>query len=259
MVEPPVSRLVFLHGFTQTHHHWHECAACLADAVGGNPTLCFVDLPGHGLSGADRLSIEEAAPRLVELAGSGTYVGYSMGARHALAAACLASSAIARLVLIGGTAGIDDPDGRRRRDADDHRLAERIEAIGVAAFVDEWLTKPMFAGIDWATEDRRQRARNTAAGLAASLRLAGTGAQRSYWDELAAIDIPVLVLAGERDAKFTEIGHRLAESIPHATFRAIPSAGHAAHTEQPAATADLIAQWLHPSLDSAASGLLDQR
>jgi pimeloyl-ACP methyl ester carboxylesterase len=53
-------RLVFLHGFTQTHHHWHACAHLLAHRLPNVPTLGFVDLPGHGLSGADRTPIDLA-------------------------------------------------------------------------------------------------------------------------------------------------------------------------------------------------------
>jgi hypothetical protein len=51
-------------------------------------------------------------------------------------------------------------------------------------------------------------------------------------------------MAGDRDRKFKEIGLRIAATIPNATFVAIPGAGHAAHTEQPEATAEMIATWL---------------
>jgi 2-succinyl-6-hydroxy-2,4-cyclohexadiene-1-carboxylate synthase len=64
------------------------------------------------------------------------------------------------------------------------------------------------------------------------------------WAALATISVPVLVLAGERDTKFTALGLRLARAIPGGTFAPIPSAGHAAHAEQPTATASLIADWL---------------
>jgi 2-succinyl-6-hydroxy-2,4-cyclohexadiene-1-carboxylate synthase len=201
-------------------------------------------MPGHGLSDGDHLSIEQAAPQLLALAGPATYIGYSMGGRHALAAACTGSPAIERLVLIGATAGVADPRERTARIAEDEARARRLEQIGVEAFVDEWLAQPMFAGLDVADSDRRHRVHNTVAGLAASLRLAGTGSQKSVWDSLDAIRIPVLVMAGERDAKFTEIAQRLTNAIPNATFAAIPNAGHAAHAEQPDATAKLIADWL---------------
>jgi 2-succinyl-6-hydroxy-2,4-cyclohexadiene-1-carboxylate synthase len=237
-------RLVFLHGFTQTHHHWHECAHLVAGRLPAPPTLAFVDLPGHGLSARDDRSIEDAAAVLGPAGGHGTYVAYSMGGRFALAAAALHPPEIEGLVLIGSTAGIDDPRDRAARGDDDEQRARRIEAIGVDAFVEEGLSMPMFSGHRFGPSDRRHRERNTAHGLASSLRHAGSGAQRPVWDALASISVPVLVLAGERDTKFTALGLRLAAAIPGATFAPIPSAGHAAHTEQPEATAALIGDWL---------------
>lgn len=237
-------RLVFLHGFTQTHHHWHECAHLIAGRLQATPTLAFVDLPGHGLSADDERSIEDAAPSLGRAGGSGTYVAYSMGGRFALAAVAQQAPEIERLVVIGSTAGIDEPDDRAARVEEDERRARRIEEIGVTAFVDEWLAMPMFSGHEFGWHDRRHRERNTARGLASSLRHAGSGAQRPVWAALATISVPVLVLAGERDTKFTALGLRLARAIPGGTFAPIPSAGHAAHTEQPTATASLIADWL---------------
>jgi pimeloyl-ACP methyl ester carboxylesterase len=146
--------------------------------------------------------------------------------------------------LVGGTAGLADSSERDARIAEDDAKACHLEQVGVEAFVDEWLAQPMFAGLRVDDEDRRHRVRNSVEGLAASLRLAGTGAQEPVWELLSSIGIPVLVMAGERDAKFTEIGQRLAGAIPNAKFEAIPDAGHAAHAEQPEATAKLIADWL---------------
>jgi 2-succinyl-6-hydroxy-2,4-cyclohexadiene-1-carboxylate synthase len=237
-------RLIFLHGFTQTHHHWHETAHLIQAQLADTSTLVFVDLPGHGLSGDERLSVEQAAPQLVAAAGRGTYIGYSMGARHALAAACDGAPEIERLVLIGGTPGIADERERLARVADDEARADRILEIGSERFVDEWLAQPMFAGLAFSRSDRARRARNPAEGLAASLRLAGTGAQRPLWDELASIKVPVLVLAGADDAKFAEIGRRMAERIGSASYASIPGAGHAAHAERPVTTAQLVSEWL---------------
>lgn len=237
-------RIVFLHGFTQTHHHWHACAHLLAQRLGGDPALAFVDLPGHGLSADDHRTLDEAAADVARTGGSGTYVAYSMGGRFALAALAGGAPEIERLVVIGANAGLEDDADRAARGDEDERRAARVEAIGVDAFVDEWLSMPMFEGVPFSAQDREHRRRNAASGLASSLRLAGTGAQRPVWDALAGVTIPVLVLAGDRDHKFTAIGQRLAATIPGATFAAIPGAGHAAHTEQPDATAELIAEWL---------------
>ncbi len=240
---PAPHRLVFLHGFTQTHHHWHDCADQLVRRLGAS-AVTLLDMPGHGLSRDDRSGQDQAGGQIVALGGPGTYIGYSMGARFALAAAVAGHPEIERLVLIGCTAGLDDPAQRAARAADDDALADRIETIGVGPFIDEWLSAPMFEGLPVDPDDRRHRRANSAAGLASSLRNAGTGAQRSVWDRLESVRVPVLVLAGSRDAKFTEIGRRLASRLPDATFAPIPHAGHAAHAEQPGATAELIADWL---------------
>ena len=248
------NRLVFLHGFTQTHHHWHQCAHLIADRLPVAPTLAFVDLPGHGLSSEDRSEIVSSGPALADLAGSGTYIGYSMGGRFALVAGLARWGLIERLVLIGATPGIDDEAQRRQRRRLDEERAERVEQIGVDASVDEWLAAPMFASLPPDPAGLEQRRRNTADGLTHSLRWCGTGNQVGLWQVLHRLPIPVLVIAGEFDAKFTEIARRMADALPVGTFASIAEAGHAAHSEQPVATADAIADWLMATDDQVSPG-----
>ncbi len=81
---------------------------------------------------------------------------------------------------------------------------------------------------------RRPAARTPPPGLAASLRLAGTGTQEPLWDRLAGLDMPVLVVAGELDEAFAAAGRRLAApSAPTPTLVLLPGAGHACHLERP--------------------------
>jgi 2-succinyl-6-hydroxy-2,4-cyclohexadiene-1-carboxylate synthase len=237
-------RIVFLHGFTQTHHHWHAAAHMIADAIDRTPTLAFVDLPGHGLAADDRTPIAAAGAPLAALAGPGTFVGYSMGGRFALFASIARPDLVERLVLIGATPGIEGDGGRAARQSLDDRRAAQIERDGVAVFLETWLAAPMFAGLPDDARGLAHRRRNTVAGLASSLRTAGTGSQPSLWGRLDEVTAPVLVLAGERDTKFTDIGQRMARGLPNATFTTVTDAGHAAHTEQPEQTARLIADWL---------------
>jgi 2-succinyl-6-hydroxy-2,4-cyclohexadiene-1-carboxylate synthase len=241
---PPTGRLVFLHGFTQTHHHWHHCADLIADRLADRPTLAFVDLPGHGLSNRDLTEIAASGPPIVELAGQGTYIGYSMGGRFALAAALARWGIVERLVLIGATPGIENDAERYERHRLDRERADRIETIGIEPFLDEWLAAPMFANLPHSEHDLEHRRRNYVTGLAHSLRWCGTGNQAPMWQHLERIPIPILVIAGELDTKFTEIGRRMTDALPNATFVPIPGAGHAAHTERPGATAGTIADWL---------------
>jgi 2-succinyl-6-hydroxy-2,4-cyclohexadiene-1-carboxylate synthase len=103
----------------------------------------------------------------------------------------------------------------------------------------------LFASLPEAAAGVDDRRRNTAAGLAGSLRHTGTGTQEPLWDRLGLLAMPVLVVAGANDPKFTALGERLVACIGgHATFAAVPDAGHAAHLEQPAAFVTLVEHWL---------------
>lgn len=246
-----MARFVLLHGFTQTHHHWHQAAHLLAARSDPTATLAFVDLPGHGLARDDREGdIDTVGRRLVDLAGAGTYVGYSMGGRIALAAAATGDARVERLVLIGATPGIVDARERLERARIDDARARHLEHVGLDVFLDEWLAMPMFARLPADEEGRAHRQGNTVAGLAHSLRAYGTGTQAPLWHALGSIEIPVLVLAGELDTKFAAIGARMAEQLPRATFATIPGAGHAAHIERPTATVTLLAAWLTSELSA---------
>ena len=241
-------RVVVLHGFTQTHHHVlgfaHLLARRLDERAPQPTTLVLPDLPGHGLSAQDPDGIDAAADALVPVTAGAIVVGYSMGGRVALHTALAPGSSIERLVLIGATAGIEDDGERAERCRLDAARADHVEQVGVDRFVEEWLQSPLFATLPDGAAGIAHRRRNTAAGLAHSLRTSGTGAQRSRWDEVGDIDVPVLVIAGELDAKFTALGRRLAAAVPDGTFVSIEGAGHAAQTERPGAVATAIADWI---------------
>lgn len=234
-------RLALVHGFTQTRRSWDGIAADLAT----DHEVLTVDAPGHGEASAVSAGLVEGGERLAATAGPATYVGYSMGGRFCLHTALSSPEALRGLVLVSTTGGIDDPLERARRRAADDALADHLEAIGVPAFLDEWLAQPLFATLGPAEADREDRLGNTAAGLASSLRLAGTGNQLALWDELVEIEVPVLVLAGGLDDKFREAGARLASTIgPNATFQVVPGTGHSLHLEQPAAFVEILRPWL---------------
>lgn len=227
---------MLLHGFTQTGASWDPLVPALAE----NHRVHRVELPGHGGSAEVRLDLTGTAAALADQVGRATYVGYSLGGRVALRLALDHPEAVERLVLVGATAGIGNTDERAARRTHDEELARSVEHDGVDAFLDRWLAQPLFAGLPPERAGREARRANTAAGLAASLRLSGTGTMDPpWWDELpglGATGIPVTVVAGERDAKFRALGARLAAGIgASAELVLVPDAGHACHLEQPAA------------------------
>ena len=240
------AHLVLAHGFTQTARSWRIIEPLLADRL-PDATIDAVDLPGHGSADAVRGDLWAAADHLVGHGGPGVYVGYSMGGRIALHAALARPDLVAALVLIGATPGIVDDEERAERRRSDEALADRIEADGVPAFIDAWLRNPLFAGLSEEAAMVEDRLRNTAAGLASSLRLDGTGTQEPLWEQLSELGCPVLLVVGEHDAKFRAIAERMAERLPDAVVAVIEGAGHSAHLEEPVRTADAIAEWLDRS------------
>jgi len=136
--------LVLLHGFTQTGASWQP----VREALAGRYRALTPDLPGHGAF-AERPASFSATDAYLRAIVDGPYVltGYSMGGRIALHAALSLGARVTRLVLIGASPGLADPAERAARRADDDKLADRIEAIGVDAFVREWGAQALFAGI----------------------------------------------------------------------------------------------------------------
>ena len=146
-------------------------------------------------------------------------------------------------MLIGATAGIDDPDERLARRVADERLADHIEVIGVDAFIDEWLAMPLFAGLSRADSDARRPAPEHRRRPWRQACGHGHGNPGAAVGALGELDVPVLVLAGEHDTKFRAIGERMAGLLSAPTFEVIAGAGHSVHLEQPDATAAAIADW----------------
>jgi 2-succinyl-6-hydroxy-2,4-cyclohexadiene-1-carboxylate synthase len=174
----------------------------------------------------------------------GVLVGYSMGARMALHTALLHPHKVEKLVLVSGTAGIDNPDEREQRRISDNALADRIEAIGVADFINEWLSNAMFANLSTEAAQIPNRLKNTARGLANSLRFAGTGTQFPLWNSLHQLQMPVLLITGENDQKFTLLAQRMSAEIPHSQLVTIPSCGHTVHLEKHEAFTDVLKHFL---------------
>jgi 2-succinyl-6-hydroxy-2,4-cyclohexadiene-1-carboxylate synthase len=240
----PYKTLVLLHGFTGSASNWENL---LINGVGQGWRIIAIDMLGHGASDVpidfERYSMEHCqADILASLqqlgiqAGQAILLGYSMGGRIALY--CAYSGYFRALILESASPGLADPYEREQRRESDQALAERIEREGVEAFVNYWEKLPLFASQStlsteaWQAQ-RRQRLNNSSLGLANSLRGVGIGEQPALHMQLAHLDIPVLLLAGELDAKFCSIAQDMAARLPQAQLQIIHNAGHTIHLKQP--------------------------
>lgn len=243
--------LVMLHGFTGSAAAWGYQLDTLADY---SLRIVAFDLLGHGQSDApgdpQRYTIErcqqDILAALEELGVSknqAILLGYSMGGRIALYTAL--SGFFRALILESASPGLNDPAEREQRRLSDERLAARIEREGIPAFIEYWENLPLFASQKTLPRECRQalhsqRLQNSAVGLAQSLRGVGTGVQPSLYARLPTLHIPVLLIAGELDTKFSAIARHMAQMLPQSQLHIVSGAGHTAHLEQPKEFASLV-------------------
>jgi 2-succinyl-6-hydroxy-2,4-cyclohexadiene-1-carboxylate synthase len=256
--------LLLLHGFTGSAVTWLQ----LMERLEGICRLLAVDLLGHGRSdspeASERYRVErqiEDLTALLDRMGVAEYdlLGYSMGGRLAMHLALAHGERIGRLVLESASPGITDPAERAARVRDDERLARLLEEQGITPFVDYWEHLPLFASQDSLPSFvraalRSQRLACHAAGLAGSLRGFGAGLSEPLYDRLSELP-PTLLIAGERDGKYSSLARVMGAHIPDAQVAIVPGAGHTVHLERPDEFADLVSAYMQakfrPHVESA--------
>lgn len=245
--------LLVLHGFTGCAEAMLAVATPLAD----RRCVLLPDLVGHGRSEVAppaRCAMPAVVEQLLAVlddAGiaSADVVGYSMGGRVALHLAVAAPERVRRVVTIGASPGLADPEERAARVAADEALAARIRTIGIERFVAEWESQPLFASQarlapEVLAAQRAQRLASDPEGLARSLEGMGTGAMAPLHDALPHLAVPVLLLAGAEDTKFVAASRETAAMLPVGAAGVVEAAGHAAHLEAPAAVVVAVATFL---------------
>ncbi len=239
--QPDGVPLTLAHGFTQNAAAWGP----LLDDLAGDRPVVAVDLPGHGGSSHIHTDLWGAATMVAATGGTGDYLGYSLGGRVCLHLALAQPHTVRHLVLVGATAGIADPAARAARRATDEALADRLATEPLEQFLTWWLAQPLFRTLTPDGATMAARLTNRPMGLATSLRSCGTGTQEPLWDRLHTLTMPVLLIAGVLDVRFTVAALAMARAIgPSATVALVPGAGHASHLERAAYVGALVRSFL---------------
>lgn len=159
-------------------------------------------------------------------------LGYSMGGRLALQ--MLEQQRFEKAVIV--SAGLHEPDDERRQR--DEAWAQRFTSEEWGSLMRAWNAQPVFGGH---VLDRREEDYDRAE-LARQLREWSPAVLAP--PQLEKIETPVLWIAGERDAKYVEIGRRAISRLPHAELWICPAAGHRVPWEQTAAFVDRLHRFL---------------
>ncbi|MPY98575.1 MAG: alpha/beta fold hydrolase [Actinophytocola sp.] len=241
--------LVLLHAFPVDARMWDGVREPLA----ARTRLITPDQRGLGrspLPDSDRVpTLDDAARDVIALLDrleldKVVLGGCSMGGYVTMAVLRAAPERVGGIVLMDTKASADTEE------ASDNRLkmAERVERDGVGWVPDAMLNALLGETTRAERPDVAARVRE----LIESQSPAGVAwAQRAMamrpdsTETLRRADVPALVVVGEEDSLTrVEEGRGMVDTLPKATLDVIPSAGHLAPVEQPAAVAEAVLGWL---------------
>ncbi len=238
---PRKPRLLLLHGFLGSPASYVEVEQRLQEVV---DCLCPM-LLGHGRErfAPAEVGFEGEVNRLARFVLNHSFspchiCGYSMGARLGLGLVVRYPQLFSGAMLIGVHPGLADPTARSERRRIDANWAKLLQREGISLFADIWESQPLFATEAILPIDRRRfwhnlRRSHSPAGLVVALRHLGLAEMPDYAAALATIAIPVHLVVGEKDQKFTQLALRMQQSLPHSTVTVIAGAGHNLLAEQP--------------------------
>lgn len=246
---PAATPIVFVHGHPISGGMWKHTARSLSDRY-----RCIVpDLRGHGRSDAPseeethRITMATLADDLIEVLEAlgedrpAVFVGLSMGGIILFELFRRHPDRIAALILCNTRPNAESEEGRRNRE----ERARLAIADGVRPIADA-----MIASVVADTADPRIRAEvhrlmceTSPTGVAAGAR--ALASRPDSWPTLPSIDVPTLVVAGERDSitplpLMMEIHH----AIPGSRLVSIAGSGHIPPVERPVEFAEILRAFL---------------
>jgi 2-succinyl-6-hydroxy-2,4-cyclohexadiene-1-carboxylate synthase len=243
--------ILFLHGFMGDCHDFAQVITNLGDFC-----CLSVDLPGHGQTKVQQDSdyqMSNVALALIELLvelniKQCILVGYSLGGRIALYLAIHFPQYFQRVILESTSPGLSSQLERDRRIVQDSQLAEQLESMDLATFLQQWYSQPLFTSFVQHPNYQAAIARrltNDPFKLAKSLRFMGLGTQPALWDKLAEIQVPLLLIVGELDPKFVKLNRLMTQNCLQAKLRIVSHTGHNVHFEHPAKFSSLLIYFIN--------------
>ena len=172
-------------------------------------------------------------------------VGYSMGARLALALAMECQARLNGLILISGNPGLESESVRSQRWTSDQQVAERIRKEAPGDFLAKWYQQAVFSATpaEIRNEEINRKSSRDGSSWPSILLANSVSRQPNLWPRISSLSIPILAVAGEADQKYAKIAIRLVEESQSAQSSAviIPECGHIVHREQQ----DLLLSLIH--------------
>lgn len=233
--------VVFLHGAGQDHTVWVLPARHFARR--GLDVLA-PDLPGHGYSAGPGLAavadMADWAVRLMDAAGIGdaALVGHSMGSLVAMEVALRQPERVSSLTLVGTSMPMPV--------SGELLAAARDDTPAACRMIVEWghAASARLGGNPsigmWMTGQALRLLERAGPGILHGDLLACDG-YIPDWNRMSALQVPVLLLLGQRDAMTpARAAARLAETLPQARTVVLAGCGHMIMAERPEEVLDAL-------------------
>lgn len=242
------SPILFIHGFPISGEMWYATADALSDRF-----RCIVpDLRGHGRSEvSESISMTEFSEDLAALLdaldenGPVAVVGLSMGGIIAFEFFRRYRSRVAALGLINTRANAESPEGVERR----RKMAEAALRQGTGAIVELMISGLFGPAFPREQRDFWQQRMSATPDVGAAAAALALGARRESYSTLAEIDVPTLVVAGDRDT-ITPVAtlREIHDGIRGSRFEIFENCGHVPPVEFPERFCRLLAEFLASAL-----------
>ncbi len=236
---------VLLHGFTQDPSMWDPFTKILDTKI---PVLAPA-LLGHAASQTlvEGTGFFGEVDRMAKLIQSWTeqqdvgkvhLVGYSLGGRIALGLLLRYPQLFAEGTLLSTQPGLQEGSSRMARAALEKKWIDVLLSKGTEEFVKQWEKNELFESQENLPKERlaaqrKMRLAHRPEALALSIKELGLSQMPSYWDWLPWIRIPIHLITGERDTKFTMLAKQMKELLPVSKLSVLPNCGHHPLLEQP--------------------------
>ncbi|MFZ1291776.1 MAG: 2-succinyl-6-hydroxy-2,4-cyclohexadiene-1-carboxylate synthase [Melioribacteraceae bacterium] len=247
--------IIFLHGFTGNINDWEF----LENKIPQKFTPIFIDLIGHGkTSSPDNAELYSSKSQIIFLKNiidelklnEIILCGYSMGGRLALEFSYKYPQNVKSLILESTSFGIEDKNERTDRIKNDIKIAENLKRISLEEFLDFWFELPLFNSLKNLHEEKLLKIKkerlfsNNKIGLRNSLLGFSTGKMKNYFLHASKFKMNILLINGELDTKFTQIGEKVIPFLPNGKLEIVKDAGHNIHLEKPEEFLKLLNKFL---------------
>lgn len=256
--------IFLLHGSNADLHTWEPWSENLARDY----RVIRMDQIGHGLTGPDpehdysRANFTADILEVADALGLDRFIlaGNSMGGKHTLAFAIAHPERVAGMVLVDGSGGQSIEEEPQEEQASDDSAGNIGFAIaqtpGVNKIVEQITPRSLVAQsleqsvsvkgiITDAMIDRYWELLRYPGNRAATMARFSTEYQSLTEAEIAALDMPALILWGEEDRLIpVAAGRWLDRTLPNSDLVIYPGIGHLPHEEAPEATLADVRQWL---------------